>query len=784
MSATCHVSSTDAFLSAYRHCIRLLLIILCLAFLFFRQAEAAGVPAGFADRQIASGLTSPTSMTVLPDGRVLVVQQNGIIRMIKGDALQSAPFYTVQNVDSYAERGCLGIVPDPGFITNRYIYIYCTVKNGSGSNNRILRVSEANDVGTNETVIHDLPNVPEEVQWHMGGALRFGVDGKLYVAVGNHNDTIGPDSQNTANPFGKIIRLNPDGSIPADNPFISDSGVRDKRIFSLGLRNPFAFDIQPGTGIMYINDVGSGTFEEINLGRPRANYGWPTAEGESDNPEFDNPLYAYSHSEGCAITGGAFYNPSVQQFPATYQGKYFFADFCEGWIRYLDPANPSTATGFATGIGNPTNLGISPDGSLYYLARNQDTGTPTVGAGTVGKISFTNSQAPRITTHPQSQVIFVGDPVTFTVAADDATSYQWQRNGVDIPGATSATYTIASTSLADNQATFTAVAQNGFGSTASSVATLTVTANRFPVAVINTPAERSGFAPGDRIAYSGSATDGEDGTLPPSAFTWQVDYMHDTHSHPLIPATKGVASGSFTVSDSESDLANTWLRIHLSVLDSAGQAHSVVRDIFPRNQLSDMTPIGTPVNGKGPIENNRNNGDVAAGDGGTMMLDRIPYPRGVGVHAPSDIRYNLGRACSGQFIADVGVDEAVGDQGSVVFQVFLDGAKAFDSGLMRGDDRRQPINISLAGRNTLRLVVTDGGDGNTFDVADWAGARVTGCPPLPAPAEPVATGPLIVPPSAGGGGCTIGGDGRFDPMLPGLLAAALALLGWRRRKRD
>lgn len=781
MSATCRVSSSDVFLPAYRHCIRLLLIIMCLACFFAGQAEAAGVPAGFTDRQIASGLTSPTAMTVLPDGRVLVVQQNGIIRMIKGDALVSTNFYTVANVDSYAERGCLGIVADPNFATNRYIYIYCTIVRGGVSNNRILRVTEANDIGANETVIHDLPRVPEGVQWHMGGALRFGVDGKLYVAVGNHNDTLGSDAQNTANPFGKIIRLNPDGSIPVDNPFISDSTVPDKRIFNLGLRNPFAFDIQPGTGVMYINDVGSGTYEEINLGRPRSNYGWPTAEGESDNPEFDNPIFAYPHSEGCAITGGAFYNPSIQQFPASYRGKYFFADFCDGWIRYIDPANPSTASGFATGIGNPVNLGIAPDGSLYYLARNQSTGTPTAGAGTVGKITFTNSQAPRITAHPQNQIVFVGTPVTFAVAADDATSYQWQRNGVNIPGATSATYTIERVSMADNQAAFTAVAQNGFGSTQSSVATLTVTSNRFPVAVINTPEERSGFAPGDRIAYAGSATDGEDGRLPPSAFTWQVDYMHDTHSHPLIPATKGASSGSFSVSDSESDLANTWLRIHLSVLDSAGQTHSVVRDIFPRNQLSAMTPVGTPVNGKGPIEKNKNNGDVAANDGGTITLDRIPYPRGVGVHAPSDMRYNLGRACSGHFIADVGVDDAVGDQGSVVFQVFLDGVKAFDSGLMRGSSQRKPIHVSLAGKNELRLVVTDGGDGNTFDLADWAGARVTGCPPLPEETEP--TGPVIVPPT-GGGGCAIGGDGRFDPTLPALLVAALAALGWRRRKRN
>src|SRR5262249_35250174 len=402
-------------------------------------------------------------MAVLPDGRVLVTQQDGQVKIIKADRMLSTNFYTVQNVDTFFERGCLGITTDPNFTSNHFVYIYFTRQNGTTSHNRILRVTEADDaaVAGSERVIFDLPNVPGSTKWHMGGALHFGTDGKLYVAVGNHEDNPQPpstsNSQNLSNPFGKILRINADGTIPSDNPFFNTAGAF-QAIYCLGLRNPFTFAIQPGTGLMFINDVGQGSFEEIDSGQRGGNYGGPAVEGNGSDSRFINPAFAYSHSVGCAITGGVFYNPSSAQFPASFVGKYLFADFCAGTIRVLDPANNS-ASSFVTGISFPVNIDIAPDGSLYYLARNQQTGTPNPGGGTVGKITFTGSQAPRITRHPESQTIFLGDPVTFTVAADGATGFQWQRNGSNISGATSSSFTIASTALSDNGARFRAIAR-------------------------------------------------------------------------------------------------------------------------------------------------------------------------------------------------------------------------------------------------------------------------------------------------------------------------------------
>jgi glucose/arabinose dehydrogenase len=122
---------------------------------------------------------------------------------------------------------------------------------------------------------------------------------------------------------------------------------------------------------MFINDVGQNTWEEINEGVRGANYGWPTCEGACSPPNsnFRDPIYQYSHAEGCAIVGSAFYNPVGSQFPAEYAGVYLFADLCGAWIRKLDPGNGNQVTTFATGLNSPVDLQVSTDGSLYYLDR-------------------------------------------------------------------------------------------------------------------------------------------------------------------------------------------------------------------------------------------------------------------------------------------------------------------------------------------------------------------------------------------------------------------------------
>jgi glucose/arabinose dehydrogenase len=154
------------------------------------------------------------------------------------------------------------------------------------------------------------------------------------------------------------------------------------------LRNPFKFAIQPGTGTIFINDVGENTWEEINQLEKGANYGWPVHEGvANDDPPYVDPIFAYAHGStdttGCAITGGVFYPPTTALFPQEYEGDYFFADFCNGWIRRLD-SSTGAVSGFATGLERPIDLEVSKAGELYYLSRSTTTGSPAL----VGKIRY------------------------------------------------------------------------------------------------------------------------------------------------------------------------------------------------------------------------------------------------------------------------------------------------------------------------------------------------------------------------------------------------------------
>jgi glucose/arabinose dehydrogenase len=199
---------------------------------------------------------------------------------------------------------------------------------------------------------------------HQGGALHFGPDGKLYIAIGDQ--TAGKPAQDLHSLLGKLLRVSADGSIPDDNTFVSQTTGKYRAIWALGLRNPFTFAFQPETGRLFINDVG-GRSEEINDGLAGANYGWPTVEhGPTTEPHFRGPIHHYP--EAC-ISGGAF-APRSLRWPSEYRGRYFFADFKHGWIKTLDPAKPATAKPFATSVRRPVDLRFTADDSLLVLLRD------------------------------------------------------------------------------------------------------------------------------------------------------------------------------------------------------------------------------------------------------------------------------------------------------------------------------------------------------------------------------------------------------------------------------
>ena len=537
------------------------------------------VPSGFSQTTIVSGLANPTAMAVAPDGRVFIATQGGQLRVVKDGALLPTPFLTV-TVSSSGERGLIGVTLDPAFATNGYVYVYYTATTPA-IHNRVSRFTANGDVALagSEVVLLDLNNLSTATN-HNGGALHFGPDGKLYVAAGDNATS--SNSQSLSTLLGKVLRINPDGTIPTDNPFYGTATGVNRAIWAMGLRNPYTFAFRPGTGRMFINDVGQNTYEEIDDGMAGANYGWPNSEGPTTRTGETGPVSFYAHGTGatlgCAITGGTFYAPASAQFPSAYVGTYFFADYCGNWINRLDPANGYAVSTFATGITAPVDLRVAGDGSLYFLARGSGSST-----GVLGRIAYTASGAPTISQQPASITVSSGAPATFSVTASgsEPLAYRWQRNGVDIPGATSSSYTIAPATLADSGATFRCIVTNVDGSATSDAATLTVVANTAPSATITSPLAGTTYRAGDTISFSGSATDVQDGTLGGDRFAWEVVFHHADHTHPYLSGITGT-TGSFNIANTGETATDVWYELRLTVTDSGGLTTTVTRRLDPR----------------------------------------------------------------------------------------------------------------------------------------------------------------------------------------------------------
>ena len=416
------------------------------------------LPPGFAESPIAVGLNGPTAMDLAPDGRLWVLEQQGVVKVFGPGGTTGSVALTISPsaLDHSGERGLLGIAFDPNYDVASpapdFVYLYYTSTAGASTHNRISRfvVDNANPdrpTLSGETDLVDLDPLSAATN-HNGGAIHFGPDGKLYVGVGDNAQ--GSNAQSLTTRLGKILRYNPDGSIPVDNPssFSGISGVTsgaDRAIWAVGFRNPFTFTFDPGSGRMFVDDVGLNTFEEIDDGKAGANYGWPVTEGDfsqSSFPAFTRPVYAYSHGtglfQGFAITGGAFYDPTSpgpSRFPDSFRGDYFFADFSGNWINVLDPSTGSVAR-FATGAPGPVDLEVAPDGALDYLSR---------GSGEVFQVAYTANPPPHPPTTPPASfdgsgrtdlAVYLPASGSFAYRPTDGSADRIIPFGIPGPGAT------------------------------------------------------------------------------------------------------------------------------------------------------------------------------------------------------------------------------------------------------------------------------------------------------------------------------------------------------------
>lgn len=335
-------------------------------------------------RPVATGLDFPVYLTApAGDPRLFIVEKTGRIRIVKNGALAGTPFLDLSaSVSGGSEQGLLGLAFDPSYATTGRFYVDYTDRNGD---TRIARFhvgadADAADASSQEILL----TIDQPYSNHNGGQLAFGPDGYLYVGMGDGGSGGDPEGhgQNAGDLLGSLLRLDVSGAsgyaVPANNPYAGGGGRGE--VFSIGLRNPWRFSFDRQGGDLYIADVGQNEREEVDVstaasgGGRGLNYGWNRMEGTAcynggcDRTGLTLPVIDYTHADGCSITGGYVYRG--QALPAL-AGTYFYADFCNGWVRsfrYQDgqAGNPREWPTLKPG-GQVTSFGEDAAGELYIL---------------------------------------------------------------------------------------------------------------------------------------------------------------------------------------------------------------------------------------------------------------------------------------------------------------------------------------------------------------------------------------------------------------------------------
>ena len=352
--------------------------------------------------EFASGLSQPVGIMHAGDasGRVFILEQSGLIKVVKNGFVNATPFLDLTGVIDNAsnEQGLLGLAFHPDYVNNGYFYVNYTRDPGPVDDLTTIgryQVSAENpDVAdTTETKILE---IPQDAGNHNGGDIHFGPDGYLYIGMGDgggSNDQYG-HAQDILNLKGKMLRIDVNGSpvaadvlcgqvqnygIPASNPFADVDGCDE--IWSYGLRNPWRFSFDRQTGEIYIGDVGQNTWEEINL-EPAAtggrNYGWSCREGQHDFANGNDctgvsptdPIIEYSHGPHCSVTGGYVYRGPSSRF----NGYYFYGDYCSDvvWLASEDESGWTSSEWplAASTLNSVSSFGEDEDGNLYIADRN------------------------------------------------------------------------------------------------------------------------------------------------------------------------------------------------------------------------------------------------------------------------------------------------------------------------------------------------------------------------------------------------------------------------------
>ena len=347
-------------------------------------AAAGAGSTAIALQLVADQLSSPVFATHAGDGsgRLFVVEKTGTIAILKDGQRAAAPFLDISSLitDSGSEQGLLGLAFHPKYKENGIFFVYYTASNGDNTLARYKVSSSPDAADPNSGVV--LFKQEDPAANHNGGMLAFGPDGYLYAGLGDGGgagDTFG-NAQNRNTLLGKLLRLDVDKgdpySIPADNPWPNGGDARPE-VWAYGLRNPWRFSFDRGTGDLYIGDVGQNQYEEIDMQPAGAqggtNYGWNTREAmhcfrtnSCASDGMTDPVAEYSHDEGCSVTGGYVYRGAAM--PGLV-GTYLYSDYCSGtiWGLRRDAAGQWQQTELLSSGANVSSFGEDQDGELYLV---------------------------------------------------------------------------------------------------------------------------------------------------------------------------------------------------------------------------------------------------------------------------------------------------------------------------------------------------------------------------------------------------------------------------------
>ena len=334
---------------------------------------------------VVSGLDFPVDLTAPPGDatRLFVVEKTGKIRIIKSGQVVSTPFLDLSAlVSNGGEQGLLGLTFHPQYATTGRFAVDYTDTQGD-TRIAVYQVSANPDVADPASGTAVL-TIPQPYSNHNGGQVKFGPDGYLYIALGDGGSGGDPQNhgQDRTELLGSILRIDVDNgtpyNIPASNPY-SQSNTFRREPWNYGLRNPWRFSFDRGTGDMYIADVGQDSREEVDVAPASSsggeNYGWRKMEGNScynasscQRTGLTLPVIDYSHRDGCSITGGYVYRgPAIPEL----QGTYFYSDYCQGWVRSFRYSGGRATETFQWSTlntrTNVTSLGEDAAGEIYIL---------------------------------------------------------------------------------------------------------------------------------------------------------------------------------------------------------------------------------------------------------------------------------------------------------------------------------------------------------------------------------------------------------------------------------